>query len=268
MKRALVTGAAGFLGRHFAHLLSLRGWEPVDGLDILWGSDLVGSLPTVATRYDLVVHCAAQSPNRAAIDDHPGLMAYNQELDRVLFDWALHTRTPVLYLSSCAVLDQSLDAYGRWKALGEATLVPELRAAGVPATVVRPFSGYGQDQSPAFPFRAFAERARRREDPFTIWGDGQQVRDWIHVSDLVRAALAVHEAGVTEPVSLCTGVGTSMTDLAELMCQQVGYRPRFEYKPDHHPGQPRRVGDPAAMLRLYGPRVSLEHGVKLMIAGG
>src|SRR6266545_4704704 len=184
MNQALVTGAAGFLGRHFAAELRARGWD-VAGWDVaehkdclfLFHNDVPGA------PYDLVVHAAARSPHRAAIDGLPGTHVYNQLLDAAMFEWAIRTgQRRVLYLSSCAVLDPEPDAYGQVKLAGE-------RMAG---------------------------QARRRADPFEIWGDGKQVRDWIHVDDLVAGALAVARAGTDEPVSLCTGTGTSMLQLARL----------------------------------------------------
>ena len=84
------------------------------------------------------------------------------------------------------------------------------------------FSGYGEDQDDRFPFGAFRARARRRDDPFEIWGDGEQVRDWIHVDDFVGAILAAYEHGVDGPVNLCTGIGTSFNDLAAMFAAEAG----------------------------------------------
>src|SRR6266498_4063810 len=239
MNQALVTGAAGFLGRHFAAELRARGWD-VAGWDVaehkdclfLFHNDVPGA------PYDLVVHAAARSPHRAAIDGLPGTHVYNQLLDAAMFEWAIRTgQRRVLYLSSCAVLDPEPDAYGQVKLAGE-RMAGQARACGVPVSVVRPYSGYGEDQSGQFPFGAFVARARRRADPFEIWGDGKQVRDWIHVDDLVAGALAVARAGTDEPVSLCTGTGTSMLQLARLVVaaeqrRALGvYRPLIALAPD------------------------------------
>jgi nucleoside-diphosphate-sugar epimerase len=231
-----------------------------------WQSDLVTWLRGDHTRYDLVVHAAARSPHRAAIDGDPGMHPYNIMLDASLFDWAIRTRQyRVLYLSSCAALDGPVDDYAATKLIGE-RLAAAARRADVPVTVVRPYSGYGEDQSEDFPFRAIIERARRREDPFDIWGDGQQVRDWIHISDVVNGALAVAASGTEEPVSLCTGIGTSMRDLAEMACARIGYEPPFRFRTDMPAGVGHRVGDPAAMYRYYEPMTPLEIGVKRALA--
>jgi nucleoside-diphosphate-sugar epimerase len=103
--------------------------------------------------------------------------------------------------------------YGWAKLTGE-MLAEHARAAGVAVHVLRPFSGYGEDQGTEYPFGAFIERARKREDPFVIWGDGRQVRDWVHIDDVIGATLAVVEADYQEPVNVCTGRGVSMAELA------------------------------------------------------
>ena len=151
--------------------------------------------------------------------------------------------------------------YGQVKIMGE-TLAEAYRAQGGTVTVVRPFSGYGEDQSAQFPFGAFRDRALAREDPFTIWGDGTQVRDWVHVDDVVGAVLAAVDQGVDGPVNLCTGVGTSMTELATLLMVASGYCPDIDYRTDAPAGVAYRVGDPARMREFYQPKVTIEEGVR------
>lgn len=264
--RALVTGSAGFVGRHFVEHLQRdprtqvtgcdpRGWDGRDAFD-LFRED--------TTIYDLVVHAAAAEPHRAAIDSGRHL-AYNLQLDSAMFDWAVRTgQGRVLYLSSCAVLDGP-DDYGWSKLTGE-RMADAARRSGLPVTVVRPYSGYGEDQGEDWPFGAFVARAKRRDDPFVIWGNGTQVRDWIHVADVVGGALAVVEAGITEPVSLCTGVGTSMRDVAAMCVEAAGYKPRCELRTDAPAGQPYRVGDPTLLHTVYTPTVDIAEGVKRAMA--
>lgn len=271
--RALVTGSAGFVGRHVVAELKRRGYV-VSGCDI---ADQGGQRKPLGdffrwigadwSNYDLVVHAAARSPHRAAIDGDPGMHPYNVMLDSAMFDWVIRTGQPhVVYLSSCAALDGPVDDYARTKLTGE-WLASRARAAGVRVTVVRPYSGYGEDQSENFPFRAIVERARRREDPFDIWGDGSQVRDWIHIDDVVNGMLAVAESGTDEAVSLCTGVGTSMARLAQMACEQVGHQPEFRLRTDKPAGVSYRVGDPTALHRYYKPVVTLDEGVKRALEG-
>lgn len=258
--KALVTGSAGFVGRHMATELHRRGFD-VDAVDLADGNDAHAVFRSGTIRYDLVVHAAAKAPYRAAIDGQPDTFPYNIGLDSAMFAWAIRTRQRrILYLSSCAVLDGP-DDYGWTKLTGE-RMAASARACDIPVSVVRPFSGYGADQGTNWPFGAFLDRARRRMDPFPIWGDGNQVRDWTHIDDIVQGALAVVDHGTDQPVSLCTGVGTSMTDLARLVCIQAGYRPEFAYQADQPAGVGYRVGDPALFHSIYRPTVTVEEGVK------
>jgi nucleoside-diphosphate-sugar epimerase len=235
-----------------------------------------------------VVHCAYHVGGRAAIDGQPRLLAKNLELDSAMFDWAYRTgQRRVLYFSSSAAYPVSLQdggpasrllseddvvfdqpevglpdsRYGWAKITGE-HLARAAADVGVPVHVFRPFSGYGEDQDESYPFRAILERARRREDPFVVWGPGTQVRDWIHIDDVLAGVFAVIEADQRDPVNLCTGRGLSMLGLAELACEAVGHHPRYAPKPDAPTGVMYRVGDPSLLWRYHHPAVSIEEGVE------
>jgi nucleoside-diphosphate-sugar epimerase len=88
------------------------------------------------------------------------------------------------------------------------------------------------------------------------------VRDWIHIEDVVAGALAVAESGTEDPVNLCTGIGTSMLELARMCCEAVGYTPGFTPLADKPTGVAYRVGDPTRFHRYWQPKVTLEEGVR------
>jgi nucleoside-diphosphate-sugar epimerase len=286
--KALVTGSAGFVGRHMAAELARRGHQ-VEGWDLKTGLDCVSLFRSSRRVYDLVVHCAFHVGGRAAIDGEPRLLARNLQIDAGLFDWAVRTgQGRVLYFSSSAAYPLCLqepdsrmllreewvgpgeggtpDARYGWAKLTGEQLARAARESGLAVTMVRPFSGYGTDQDDAYPFPSFIARAKVRMDPFPIWGPGTQVRDWIHVDDLIAGALAVAESGTTEPVNLCTGHGVSMLELAGMCCTAVGYEPTLETQPWKPTGVAYRVGDPTRFHQYWTPRVSLEQGVERALA--
>jgi nucleoside-diphosphate-sugar epimerase len=285
--QALVTGDLGFLGRHFRAELEARGYT-VTGLDTKRTStqDCTAYFRGAVNfgRWDLVVHAAAVVGGREKIDGSPLETAVNLAIDAEMFRWAAKAKPgrvvyfsssaayPVAYQTSTAPtwlceadanggLDLPPDqVYGWSKVVGE-VLAERLRASGVPVTVVRPFSGYGEDQDDTYPFRAFVERARRREDPFPTWC-GDCVRDFIHVDDVVAGTLALADADVTEPVNLCTGRATSFMELAKLVTAAAGYTPdSITADPGKPSGVAYRVGDPYRLNKHYVPAVTLEEGI-------
>lgn len=290
-RTALVTGHRGFIGRHVERRLLDEGYR-VFGCDVrdpVTPQDARDFFRSNHRSYDLVVHCAAVVGGRVTIDGAPLEVAVDLAIDAELFQWAVRAQPGrVVYFSSSAaypitwqngdegeryLLAEDLlnlgpnggagmpdQTYGWAKLTGE-VLARHVDEAGVPVHVFRPFSGYGVDQDTAYPFPAFIERARRRADPFDVWGDGEQVRDFIHVDDVVGAVMAAVERDVRGPVNLCTGRGTTFNELAGLVTAAAGYSPRLHHNRDAPVGVRYRVGDPTRMLEFYRPTVSLEEGV-------
>jgi len=265
------------------------GWE-VTGIDTQHGLDAMHYVYETGRLFDLVIHAAAAGPNRASIDGEPLNFPYNVKLDATMIEWAARTRQRhFVYLSSSAVypaalqrattlfqrlmeddvdhiIEEPADVYGMTKLLGE-RLIEAARTYGLNATVVRPFSGYGTDQSEDFPFRAFIERARRRENPFKIWGNEHQVRDFIHIDDICDAIMQLVEDGTGLPVNLCTGVGTTLGQLGDRITDAFGYHPFLEVDETAPMGVMYRVGDPNRLHMHYVPKISLEEGIDRAVKG-
>lgn len=291
MMKALVTGAAGFVGRHMMAGLCSRGWDVI-GIDIrdvpgIFCSDARKIFSHGATRYDLVVHCAYHVGGRAGIDGEPQFLSWNLELDAKLFDWAVRTEQGrVLYYSSSAAYPVSLQQAGSTISLSEAMigewpiqpdgrygwakltgerLADAATLSGLRVHVVRPFSGYGGDQDKIYPFPAILRRVLSGE--LSVWGPPGQCRDWIHIDDVVGCSLAVVDQDVDGPVNICSGVGVEMGDLAIRMATIAGVT-RWgppKYMVDKPTGVMMRVGDPTRMLEIYRPKIGLDDGISRAI---
>lgn len=300
MPRALVTGSAGFIGRNMVAELRSRGYE-VMNWDIQEGWNVNTEFSRAYnTRYDLVVHCAYHVGGRAAIDGQNTNFAKNLQLDAAMFEWAVRTQQGrVLYFSSSAAYPVSLqrkcdycdkvdcpagpsilkeddidlsfpelpDANYGWAKLTGERLAQDARASGLPVTVVRPFSGYGADQSLDYPFPSIVRRAAGGE--LSVWGPKGQSRDWIHVNDVVLGSLAVAEAGTELPVNLGTGRAVEMGELA-MMVFNRGYKgmrvntslsSQLVYDETKPTGVFYRVCDPSRFNVFYTPTVTLEEGI-------
>ncbi len=288
MKKALVTGSAGFVGKRFCKKLDELNYD-ITCIDIVDGKDARDFFRKDNTKYDLVVHLAAVVGGRAKIEGEPLSVAVDLSIDAEAFQWAVRTRPEnfVYYSSSAAypielqrpgatnkLSEWQIDLYDvrlpdftyGWSKLTGEVLAKYAQSEGLRVHVFRPFSGYGEDQDTSYPFPAFIQRAIKRENPFEIWGDGTQTRDFIHIEDVVNATLKAVDLNVPGPINLCTGVPTSFNHLAEKIFDQIpGYDPEILHKYEAPVGVHYRVGDPTKLLSFYTPKITLEHGICLSL---
>jgi nucleoside-diphosphate-sugar epimerase len=287
--KILITGDAGFVGRHFRAKFESQGHQVV-GVDIVNGIDARDFFRTNNTYFDKVIHLAAIVGGRKMIEGSPLALAVDLSIDAEMFGWAMRTEPGcITYFSSSAAYpieyqkdnsfqrilrenDIDLDhiynpdlSYGWSKLTGE-MLASHARAAGLTVHIFRPFSGYGSDQALDYPFPSFIDRGKHKTDPFQIWGDGNQVRDFIHIDDIVEGSLAGCLADI-EVANLCTGIPTSFNDLAKLVAQVAGYSPTVQHLPSEPIGVMYRVGDPCFMKTFYKPKISLLEGIQRAFAG-
>lgn len=307
---AVVTGSAGFVGRHLARRLEADGYRvlrvdpahdpggrrfgDVYGHDARWWFHSAGA----RQRVDLIVHCAAVVGGRTMIDGAPlQLAAEDLSLDADLFRWLLgyqgDTPPRVVYFSSSAAYPVRLqDRVGRscetrlreghidpadpelpdqtygWVKLTGERLAAEARAMGLPVHVFRPFSGYGADQDRTYPFPSFLDRARGGGDTFEVWGDGEQVRDFIHIDDIVDLVMTAVARDVFGPINLGTGVATSFNDLAHMMMTAAGTVRPLAHRTDAPTGVVYRVADVDQMTAELGePKIDLAEGIRRSLTG-
>lgn len=285
--KILITGHKGFIGRHFWKRLDNRR-NTLTGIDIKENNDCRKYFRNADVTFDLAFHFAAVIGGRETIDNNPLAVAQDLSLDAELFQWALRTKPKKLvYFSSSAAypiaIQNSLHrklresdisftndkrlglpdmTYGWSKLTGELLAKQYTEIYGGNVYVLRPFSGYGHDQDLDYPFPTFIQRARERNNPFYVWGNGRQVRDFIHVDDIVSATLYLVENGVKGPINLGTGIGTSFSQLAKLMVKTFGYSPQIKYLREKPTGVKYRVADVTRLHSFFIPKISLEEGIK------
>jgi nucleoside-diphosphate-sugar epimerase len=282
--KILITGHKGFVGRNFVKALPD---SDITGIDLKDGNDCRDFFKSNTDQFDLVIHLAAIVGGRATIEGEPLSVATDLSIDAEFFNWVQSTKPKnVVYFSSSAAYPIDLQTTHRRNRLTEhdlnldevrnpdltygwAKLTGEYLAQFVTHSnvfVFRPFSGYGSDQDADYPFPSFIDRALSKSDPFDIWGDGEQVRDFIHIEDIVQAVLWHVQTGYTGTWNLCSGVPTSFNDLAQMVCDEAGYKPVFNHIRSAPTGVQYRVGDPYVSHHYYKPQISLREGIRRALA--
>jgi len=305
MARYLVTGGCGFIGSHLVERLLAAGHEAfvLDDLSTGKRDNLPTSVPvTVGTVADPAVVAAAMAGMDgcfhlaavASVDRsrEAWLETHQTNLSGTIavFDAARHANPrgpiPVVYASSAAVYGDNpnmplredaatrpLSAYGADKLGCELHARVADGVHGVPTTGFRFFNVYGPRQDPKSPYSGvisiFAGRIAKGQ-PITINGDGEQVRDFIYVKDLVRcltAAMDAPRAGA--PVfNVCTGVPTTVNRLAEVLASLSGRALERTYGPARAGDIRLSIGDPSNLRAAFDVTcdTSLEDGLRDTLA--
>jgi len=285
--KILITGHMGFVGKYF-----MRKYKDHDitGIDIKEGNDCRDFFKTDDNHYDMIIHLAAIVGGRETIENNPLAVATDLAIDSDMMQWALRTKPGrVIYFSSSAaypillqdryighklkesdiMLDQISNpdlTYGWAKLTGEYCL-QFLQEKGIRVHIFRPFSGYGTDQDLSYPFPSFIKRANDLMNPFDIWGDGHQVRDFIHMQDIVDAVDEAIKQDIEGPVNLGSGIATSFNQLKEIVCGIRGYNPEVNHIGTAPVGVMYRVAYPNKMLSFYKPKINLYDGISRALRG-
>jgi len=285
--KILITGHKGFVGKYF---VKKYADHDITGIDLADGNDVRDFFKNNREYYDLVIHLAAIVGGRATIEGNPLSVATDLAIDSDFFNWALITRPGrIVYFSSSAAYPVKYQTNNNWQLLTESMIDlddisnPDLtygwskltgeylakfvQAEGIPVHVFRPFSGYGTDQSLDYPFPSYIKRAKDRMDPFEIWGDGEQSRDFIHMIDVVNAVDEAIRQDIQGAVNLGWGRRTTFNELAKIVSEIEGYSPEFKHLPAAPVGVLNRISNPAKMLSFYTPKISLEEGIERALKG-
>jgi nucleoside-diphosphate-sugar epimerase len=279
------------VGRNF--IRHFRNKE-ITGVDIKdGGMDCRDYFKTSTTKFDLVIHCGAIVGGREKIDKEPLQVATDLSIDSEMFNWAVKTGQPrVVYFSSSAAYPISLQkedvykilheddinfeviknpdyTYGLTKLVGEMLADVVNKTSSTKVYTFRPFSGYGADQDLTYPFPSFIKRVQERTDPFQIWGNGEQSRDFVHIDDVIQTVLNVVEADYRGPVNIATGRRTTFNELSEMMFQISGWRPNggIQHLLDKPVGVMNRIGSPDIMHRFHVPKYTLEERIAQILDG-
>ena len=285
--RVLVTGGAGFIGRRLVKALLGTGAE-VTVADLREPTEpgvrpVVGDLrdPSVAARAvspgtDAIFHLAAITSVLKSLDDPAGTYATNVGITASLLELArTHGVKNFLLASTNAVVgdvgrsvitEQSplrpLTPYGATKAAGEMLVSCYSAAYGVTGCSLRFSNVYGPGMQAKDSFVPRLMRAARDGHGVQIYGDGTQVRDLIHVDDIVAALLLAWRTGHTGPVIIGAGESVTVNDIVAAARAVTGAPIPAEHVPAKPGEMPAVIVDISAARAMgYQPTHDLKSGI-------
>ena len=285
--RALVTGAAGFIGSHLAEHLHATGWDVV-GLDCF--SDYYdvtqkrsniagiqgvtsfecldidlrsGDLTPLLDDVDVVFHQAAQPGVRSSWADFDSYVAKNVMVTHRLLEAARGTSLMrFVFASSSSVYGNALSyptredtvpmphsPYGVTKLAAEHLCGVYARNWGVPTVALRYFTVFGPRQRPDMAMYRLIEAALFGGS-FPMYGTGDQIRDFTYVGDVVTATIAAATAAVQPGtvVNIAGGGATTLANVIEIVERLTGRRIDVDRRP-RQAGDVERTGGATDLAR-------------------
>jgi UDP-glucose 4-epimerase len=248
---------------------------------------------------DVVFHLAAAHGGRGFIDTHPADCASNLVLDGIVVDEAWRGGVERLcFASSACVYPVNLQErpkegqtillredwaspfeegaaaadgeYGWAKLMGEMTLGAYWKQHGFKSVSCRLFTAYGERENETHAVIALIAKAFVEMDPYEIWGDGQQDRNFTYVGDIVegmmRAALTIEDATA---VNIGTAEHIKIVDAARMIFAESGFTPDELFFDMSKPvGVYSRAADLTRARAVLGwePQTSFADGLRRTIA--
>src|SRR5256714_4211682 len=236
---------------------------------------------------DTVFHLAADHGGRGYVDLHQAGPASNVFLDGLVFAEALRAKVKkVVFASSGCVYPNFLQSdtkkevyltedltkgpndadntYGWAKLMGEFTLTAYAKEHGMGAASCRYFTVYGPRGVENHAVIAMIARAFIGQNPFEIWGDGTQIRNWTYIEDIVEGTiLAGEKTHDGTAVNLGTMERIRVLDAVKMVCDMTGHKVDGKLRPDIPTGPLDRVADNALAKKLlvWEPKGLITNGL-------
>ncbi len=298
-KKFAITGGAGFIGSNLAEALAEENEvvviddlssgrrENLAGLDVAFIEGSINDLDLLRQAFEgatCVFHEAAIASVQRSVEDPIGTSRVGVEGTlNVLVAARDAGADRVVFASSAAVYGDSPELpkredmrpepkspYAVSKLAGEGFCMAFNEVYGMRNIALRYFNVYGPRQDPNSEYAAvipkFVSAYLEGKAP-TIFGDGEQTRDFVYVKDVVRANILASQSEVSGVFNVASGTRTSLNELAEMIGKVSGN----DIKPRYSDARPGDIKDSLAdiskaeTIGLF-PEYSMEKGLRVMMS--
>jgi UDP-glucose 4-epimerase len=295
MTISVITGGCGFIGSHHVDLLVSKGHEVriidnmvagsldnikqhIQNRNVILHTDDINDLKTESRIFkdaDYVFHFAGLPSIRPSLEDPAPYIKTNVYGTAKVLECARYAKVKkFIYAASSACYGEAdvhptpetaeiklQHPYGLSKHLGEVATLHWYHCFGLPTASIRMFdiTGEGADSTV---MKIFLD-LKRANKPITIFGDGNQERDFVDVRDVCRAYLMLAESNIVgEVINIGSGKPQTVNYLVDLLgCERV-YLPKRENEPYLH------CADISKAKKLLGwePEIPFEETIKRILA--
>lgn len=243
---------------------------------------------------DVVFHLAAIHGGRGFIESQQQAMLSNLSIDNNLFSAATKARAgTVVHASSACAYPIGLQAredvllllsedqasmempeksfpdgvYGWIKLIGEYQLENMIRGTATKGRAARIFTAYGERENESHAAMALIAKALLKMDPYPVWGNGQQTRNFTYVADTVYGLLllgADRSSAEFDVFNVGTSDHVRVIDFVRAIFNQLGWEPaEIDFQLDRPVGVASRASENTKMSARFGwsPSVSVEQGI-------
>tara|TARA_Y100000996_G_scaffold399635_1_gene368868 strand:- start:1224 stop:2276 length:1053 start_codon:yes stop_codon:yes gene_type:complete len=251
-------------------------------------------IDTLFKDQEIVFHLAAIHGGRGFITKHPADVSSNFSIDHHVFEACMNTDVKNLVFASTACvyptelqneigsdyklkeddsnplkLDGYMSAdieYGWGKLMSEMQMHAFKKQYGLKGCPVRFVTAYGPRENETHAIIALIYKAIEKMDPFEIWGNGKQERDFTYVEDIVEGSILAGEKIFDgTPINLGTGRKYTINEVVNMICEIIKWKPNnFKFDTSKPVGALSRALDNSTAKELIGwePRFTLKDGLK------
>jgi len=283
--RVLVTGGSGFIGRRLVRALLAAGHDVTvvdkrpfpgdDAIHMVQGDLLDQAVveKAVAPGTEAIFHLAAITRVLLSVEDPAGTHALNVTATAALLEQARLKGVGTFILASTNAVTgdvgrdtiialRPLTPYGATKAAGEMLLGAYSACYGIKGCALRFSNVYGPGMAEKDSFIPRIMRAAAAGSGVQVYGDGTQLRDLVHVDDIVAGIFAAWRGGVTGPMILGAGESVSVNDMLAAARSVTGAELPAEHIPAKAGEMPAVIVDiSAARAAGYQPTHDLKSGL-------